>query len=95
MLTFEQKVSIFSSFPQLKRNDMTQDRVNFEYTMSRRRGYVLAHELHKKGNGYICGKYLDSTDNYKIQKDGWISIKNCDEEELRTLIKKVIHSMSV
>lgn len=97
MLTFEQVISIFSSFPELKRNNMANDRISFEYPMSRRRGYILAHELHKAENGYngyICGKYLEPTTDYDFYQDGAISIKDIDEDRLRTLIIKAIISMS-
>jgi hypothetical protein len=91
MLSFEQKRTIFSSFPELKETEISHGRVNYEYSASKKSRKVLARELHPSGNGYVCGEYING---YDVDPRGWVKIKDFNEEALRTIIKEAIESMS-
>jgi len=91
MLSFEHKRTIFSSYSELTETQRSNDRINFEYRGSKKRGKVLACELTASGNGYVLGKYMVG---YKLDNRGWINIKDFNEDELRAVITKAIDSMS-
>jgi hypothetical protein len=91
LLSFEEKHLIFLSFPELTETKISKDRINFKYRSSKKKGKVLACELHPSGNGYVCGKYMD---DYPVDDRGWVRIKDYTENELKTIIRKAIDSMS-
>ena len=51
MLTFEQKLEVLESFPELQRNNVSMGRVNFHYENSGFDKKNVAFHLHPNGNG--------------------------------------------
>jgi hypothetical protein len=94
MLSRERKIAIFKSFPDMSERMMSNDRVTIEYTASKSPGKVIAHQLEASGNGYVNGRYMDDTTGYVVHEDGFISIAEFDEEQLRSIIEKAIRSMN-
>ncbi|MED1780775.1 MULTISPECIES: hypothetical protein [Brevibacillus] len=93
MLTFEEKLAIIESFPQLTRNDVSLKRVNFHYEESLHEKKTVVYHLHPNGNGFVFVGFVKS---YQKQKDdkGFINIRDFSAEELRTVIEASIHSLS-
>lgn len=98
MLSFEHKKSIFKSFQELKEKPISNDRLDYVYSASLQRGKTLATQLHRSGNGYVLGKYIDTEIiremKYQLDPRGWISIKHFSEEELIEIISLAMVSMS-
>ncbi|GFN31746.1 hypothetical protein [Paenibacillus xylaniclasticus] len=92
MLTFEQKLSIIQSFPQLQRKDVSLGRINFQYEESLHERKNVVYHLHPNGNGYVYAGLLD--DERKDAK-GLVNIRDLDEAELRSLLERSISSLSV
>ncbi|MEH7107421.1 hypothetical protein [Bacillus sp. JJ1764] len=98
MLSLKEKKAIFHSF-KLKEKQISHGRVNFVYPESKKKGQVIATQLHHSGNGYVLGKYMSSElirdKGYKVDARGWISIKDFSEGELIQVITDAMDSMSV
>ena len=91
MLTFEQKLAIIESFPELKRKDVSMKRVNFHYEESASDKKNVVYHLHPNGNGFVYAEYVSS---YNTDDRGMINIRDFSEEELRTVITKSIQSLA-
>ena len=91
MLTFEQKLAIIESFPELKRKDVSMKRVNFHYEESASDKKNVVYHLHPNGNGFVYAEYVSS---YNTDDRGMINIRDFSEEELRTVIAKSIQSLA-
>ncbi|WP_078381638.1 hypothetical protein [Sutcliffiella halmapala] len=91
MLTFEQKLAIIESFPELERKDVSLKRVNFQYNESRSDKKNVVFHLHPNGNGYVYAKGIKG---YRVDEKGMVNIREFSEEELRTVIEKALVSMS-
>ena len=91
MLTFEQKLAIIESFPELTRYNISMGRVNFHFEDSVLDKKVVVDRLHPNGNGFIYGGELDTA--YEVDSRGMINIRELDEEALRSLIREAIDSM--
>lgn len=90
MLTFEEKITIIESYPELKRHDVSLNRVNYHYEESVSDKKVVIYHLHPNGNGFVYAGKL------KIpQKDtkGMVNIRNFSEQELRSIIERSIESL--
>lgn len=98
MLSFEQKRSIFRSYGDLVERQISNQRINYEYPKSQRRGKLLATQLHPNGNGYVIGKYINSETikekGYKLDSRGWVNIKEFTENELHEIILLTLNSMN-
>ncbi|WP_182534439.1 hypothetical protein [Fontibacillus panacisegetis] len=92
MLTFEQKLSIFDSFPQLERRDVSLGRVNYHYEQSVYDKKTVVYRLHPNGNGYV---YAGLLEGYEVDPKGFVNIRDYDEEKLRDLVEKSVSSLSV
>jgi hypothetical protein len=92
MLTFKQKLEIIESFPELERKDVSLGRVNFHYEESIHDKKNVVYHLHPNGNGYVFAHYLDE---YEVDQKGMVNIRDFSENQLRSIIKKAIHSLSV
>ena len=55
MLSFQQKLDLFSSFPELTRNDVSMGRVNFHFEGSQHEKKTVVFRLHPNGGGYNMG----------------------------------------
>lgn len=91
MLTFEEKLTIIESFPQLERKNVSLKRVNFHFEESRLDKKNVVYHLHPNGNGFV---YAGSISGYKTDDKGMVNIREFSEEELRTLIQKSIDFLS-
>jgi hypothetical protein len=87
MLTFDQKLAIFESFPDLERKNVSLGRVNFQYEKSISDKKNIVYHLHPNGNGYV---YADHLPNYKTDEKGMVNIRDFSEVELRKLITEAI-----
>jgi len=77
-LVREQQRKVFNDHG-LSEYPISYDRYNYKYN-----GSVIACELSATGNGYVWGKELSS--DYKVDKRGWINIKDFSENQLNDLI---------
>jgi hypothetical protein len=91
MLTFEEKLSIIESFPELTRNDVSLNRVNFHYEESASDKKNVVYHLHPNGNGFV---YAEKVTGYEQDHKGMVNIRDFSEEELRIIIEKSIQSLA-
>lgn len=91
MLSFEQKLALIESFPELQRKDVSLGRINFHYEESAHEKKSVVHHLHPNGNGYVFAGLVPgiATDN-----KGLVNIRDYSAEELRSLIEKSISSLA-
>jgi hypothetical protein len=92
MLTFEQKLEILDSYPQLQRNNVSLGRVNYHYEESRHEKKTVAFHLHPNGNGFI---YAGLLRGYETDSKGFVNIREFSESELRSLLDASIASLSI
>ncbi|WP_379132092.1 hypothetical protein [Paenibacillus sp. sgz500958] len=92
MLTFEQKLAILDSYPQLERRNVSLGRVNYHFEGSRHEKKTIASHLHPNGNGYIFAGLLRG---YESDAKGLVNIRDYSEAELRELIDASITSLSM
>jgi hypothetical protein len=92
MLTFEQKLEVLESFPELKRNNVSLGRVNFHYENSGFDKKNVAYHLHPNGNGYVYGGRLHE---YATDDKGFVNIRDYSADELHTLVAKSIGSLTI
>lgn len=91
MLTFEEKLSIIESFPELERKDVSLNRVNFHYNESMNDKKNVVYHLHPNGNGFV---YAEKVRGYKTDQKGMVNIRDFDEDELRLIIEQSIESLA-
>ena len=91
MLTFEKKLSIIESFPELQRKNVSLGRVNFQFEASVIDKKNVVYHLHPNGNGFVYAEYLDG---YDIDEKGMVNIRDFSEYELRSIVKQSIESLS-
>jgi len=91
MLTFEQKLELLQSYPQLQRKDVSLGRVNFHFEESTVDKKIVAFHIHPNGNGFV---YAGLLDDYKTDDKGFVNIRDYSEEQLRTLLDATIEAMS-
>lgn len=92
MLTFEDKLAIIESFPQLSRNDVSLKRVNFHYEESLNDKKTVVYHLHPNGNGYVYAGFLKG---YAKDDKGFVNIRDFSADELRSIIEASIESLSI
>ncbi|PTY78046.1 hypothetical protein B5V89_11255 [Heyndrickxia sporothermodurans] len=91
MLTFEEKLAIIESFPELQRKDVSLGRINFHYEESASDKKNVVYHLHPNGNGFV---YAELLNGYEVNDKGMTNIRDFTEEELRTIIQKSILSLA-
>ncbi|UAL52239.1 MULTISPECIES: hypothetical protein [Metabacillus] len=92
MLTFEQKLAVIESFKELQRKNVSLGRINFHFEESIYDKKNVVYHLHPNGNGFVYAEYVKG---YAANDKGMVNIRDFSEEELRSIIKKSIHSLSV
>lgn len=92
MLTFEQKLAILDSYPQLERKNVSLGRVNYHYEESQHDKKTVAFHLHPNGNGYVFAGLLRG---YETDDKGFVNIRDYSEFELRNLLDASITSLSI
>lgn len=91
MLSFEQKLEILESYPELQRKNVSLGRVNFHYEESQSDKKTVALHLHPNGNGFI---YAGLVPGYAPDDRGFVNIRDYTAEELRALVDASIRSLS-
>ncbi|MGG0240679.1 hypothetical protein [Bacillus rhizoplanae] len=91
MLTFEEKLTIIESFPELERKNVSLGRINFHYEESRLDKKNVVYHLHPNGNGFVYAGHLKG---YKTNDKGLVNIRDFSAEELRSLLEKSIDALS-
>ncbi|MGY0694952.1 hypothetical protein ACW2QC_19670 [Virgibacillus sp. FSP13] len=92
MLTFEEKLAIIESFPELQRHDVSLGRVNFHFEESVMEKKVVVYRLHPNGNGFVYAELIDA--DYPTDSKGMVNIRDFTEEELHDIINQSIASLS-
>ena len=91
MLTYNEKLAIIESFPELERKNVSLGRVNFQFEGSVSDKKNIVYHLHPNGNGFI---YAGQLDNYDTDEKGMVNIRDYSEDQLRKLLKQSIQSLS-
>ncbi|MBV6712078.1 hypothetical protein [Paenibacillus chitinolyticus] len=91
MLTFEQKIAIMESFPELQRKNVSLGRVNFHYEDSAYDKKTVGYHFHPNGNGYI---YAGQIQGAETDDKGLVNIRDYTEEQLRNLAGAAIRSLA-
>lgn len=92
MLSFEQKLNILDSFPELEKKTVSLGRVNYHFEGSVQEKKTVGYHLHPNGNGFIYAGLLEGYD--KDQK-GYVNIRDFSEPDLRNLVRQSIDSLAV
>lgn len=91
MLSFEEKLAICNSFPQLTRHNVSLGRVNFHFNESVYDKKIVVYHLHPNGNGFVYAEYIEG---YDIDHKGMVNIRDFTEKELRKIITDSIQSLA-
>ncbi|PGL67909.1 hypothetical protein [Bacillus sp. AFS055030] len=91
MLTYEEKLAIIESFPELTKKPVSLGRTNFQYEESLKEKKNVVYHLHPNGNGFV---YAEGIKGYKTNEKGMVNIREFTEDELRTVLTKSIESLS-
>lgn len=91
MLTFEQKINVFASFPELERKNVSMGRVNFHYEGSAFDKKLVGFHLHPNGNGFAFAGRLPDVET---DDRGYVNVRDYGEAELRELISRSIASLT-
>ncbi|RDW17347.1 hypothetical protein CWR48_14210 [Oceanobacillus arenosus] len=92
MLTFEEKLNIIESFPELQRKDVSLGRINFHYEESILDKKIVVYHLHPNGNGFVYAEHFKGND--PVQPNGMVNIREFDAQALREIIQQSIDSLS-
>jgi hypothetical protein len=90
MLTFNEKLAIIETFPELERKDVSLKRVNFQLPSSASDKKNVVYHLHPNGNGFV---YAGNLDSYQTDDKGMVNIRDFSADELQKLIKASIESL--
>ena len=91
MLTFEEKLQIMESFPELEKKEVSMGRVNFHYNDTVTDKKNVVYHLHPNGNGFV---YAERIGGYDTDSKGMVNIRNFTEEELHQIVRASIASLS-
>lgn len=91
MLTFNEKLAILESFPELERKNVSLGRVNFHFPESTSDKKIIVYHLHPNGNGFVYAGHLQG---YDKDEKGMVNIRDFSENALTLLIKESIRSLS-
>lgn len=91
MLTFEQKLEILDSYPELERKNVSLGRVNYHFEESRHEKKTVAYHLHPNGNGFV---YAGLLSGYEMDDKGLVNIRDYTEEQLRELLDRTLDALS-
>ncbi|WP_151733251.1 hypothetical protein [Paenibacillus tengchongensis] len=91
MLTFEQKLAVLDSYPELERKNVSLGRVNYHFEESRHDKKTVAYHLHPNGNGFV---YAGLLDGYPLDDKGLVNIRDYSEGDLRALLDATISALA-
>lgn len=92
MLSFEEKISIMESFPELERKEVSMGRVNFHFEGSAYEKKLVGFHFHRNGNGFIFAGLMD--DGPQTDEKGYVNIREIGADELRELVRQSILSLT-
>jgi len=92
MLTYEQKLEIIESFPELTKKPVSLGRTNFQYEESVTEKKNVVFHLHPNGNGFV---YAEGIRGYRTNDKGMVNIREFSEDDLRSIITKSIDKLSI
>ncbi|MBT2290329.1 hypothetical protein J7E73_14495 [Paenibacillus albidus] len=92
MLTFEQKLAVLDSYPELERKPVSLGRINYHYEGSRHEKKTVAFHLHPGGNGFV---YAGLLRGYETDGKGFVNIRDFSESELRSVVEASMASLSM
>ncbi|MEI7025430.1 hypothetical protein [Paenibacillus sp. y28] len=92
MLTFEQKLAIIETFPELDRRQVSLGRINFHYEQSVHEKKTVVYHLHPNGNGFV---YAGLLPDVETDDRGMVNIREYEADDLRELIRASIQSLSL
>ncbi|KIL36734.1 hypothetical protein SD71_06115 [Cohnella kolymensis] len=91
MLSFEEKIAVMDSFPELQRKDVSLGRVNYHYEQSAFDKKMVGFHFHPNGNGFIfAGRF----EGYETDDKGFVNVRDYNAEQLRTLVAESIRSLT-
>lgn len=91
MLSFEQKLNILDSFPELEKKTVSLGRVNYHFEGSVQEKKTVGYHLHPNGNGFI---YAGLLKGYDKDAKGYVNIREFSESQLRGLVHESILSLT-
>ncbi|NGZ75144.1 hypothetical protein [Saccharibacillus alkalitolerans] len=91
MLTFEQKLAILDSFPELTRNDVSLGRVNYHFEGSAHEKKTVGYRFHPNGNGYV---FAGLVGDYDTDDKGFVNVRDYTEAQLREIVDASIRSLA-
>lgn len=91
MLTFNEKLAIIESFPELERKNVSLGRVNFQFPNSISDKKNIVYHLHPNGNGFV---YAGKSGSYETDEKGLVNIRDFSADQLRALLKSAIQGLS-
>ncbi|WP_416827964.1 hypothetical protein [Ectobacillus polymachus] len=91
MLTFQEKLAIIASFPELKRKDVSLGRINFHYEESTSDKKNVVYHLHPNGNGFVYAEHLQG---FVTNDKGFVNIRDFSEDDLRSILERSIRGLS-
>lgn len=92
MLSFDEKKAIFDSFPELKSQEVSMNRLNYHFEESAIPKTTVVKFLHpKSANAFVYAGYLPK----EATKDGYISAIDATKEELIDLVEKSIEFLKL
>ncbi|MFD0676811.1 MULTISPECIES: hypothetical protein [unclassified Paenibacillus] len=91
MLTFQEKLTIIESFPELQRHNVSLGRVNFHYENSCYDKKNVVYHLHPNGNGFVYAGFLKG---YQKDDKDMVNIREYSAEALHELIQASIQSLT-
>ncbi|MBT2656194.1 hypothetical protein J7E81_13320 [Bacillus sp. ISL-18] len=91
MLTFDEKLTIIESYPQLERKDVSLKRINFQLPNSISDKKNIVYHLHPNGNGFVYAGHLD---HYDTDDKGMVNIRDFSAEQLRSILTESIAGLS-
>ncbi|MFC0522762.1 hypothetical protein ACFFGV_04050 [Pontibacillus salicampi] len=92
MLTFEEKQNILDTFTELTRREISLGRINYHFEDSAIDKKNVVYHLHPNGNGFV---FAELVDGYETDERGMVNIRDYSEEQLITIVRASIDSLSV
>lgn len=91
MLTFDEKLRVIESFPELERKNVSLGRINFQFNESILEKKNVVYHLHPNGNGFVFAGHLTG---YTTDDKGFVNIRDFSAEDLFDIIRESIHGLS-
>lgn len=91
MLSFEEKLAIIETFPELEKVNVSLGRVNFQFNESASDKKNVVYHLHPNGNGFV---FAGHTSNYQTDNKGMVNIRDFGADELKKIIAESIINLS-